>query len=185
MNPSLLDIIIVLTMLVSGVLALTQGFIKEILSLVGWLISFITVILLMPQAGEYLRPFIESEALSDLITISVIFILTLLTWRLFSLLVGRLFKLNSIGYIDRALGFLFGVLRIYILASLIFGIFVQSLEINKRPLYVKSSLIIPIIENSNNFFINIFPELKSFNYQSYNIDNEDLLSEENEDIKFE
>ena len=92
MNPSLLDIIIVLTMLVSGVLALTQGFIKEILSLVGWLISFITVILLMPQAGEYLRPFIESEALSDLITISVIFILTLLTWRLFSLLLGRLFN---------------------------------------------------------------------------------------------
>ena len=31
MDPNLLDIIIILTMFVSGLLALTQGFIKEIL----------------------------------------------------------------------------------------------------------------------------------------------------------
>ena len=33
MDPNLLDIIIILTMLVSGLLALTQGFVKEILPL--------------------------------------------------------------------------------------------------------------------------------------------------------
>ena len=48
MDPNLLDIIIILTMLVSGLLALTQGFVKEILSLMGWIVSFISVILLMP-----------------------------------------------------------------------------------------------------------------------------------------
>ena len=54
MDPNLLDIIIILTMLVSGVLALTQGFVKEILSLIGWVVSFISVILFMPEAGKYL-----------------------------------------------------------------------------------------------------------------------------------
>ena len=44
-------------MLVSGLLALTQGFVKEILSLVGWIVSFVSVILLMPEAGNYLKPF--------------------------------------------------------------------------------------------------------------------------------
>ncbi len=57
MDPNLLDIIIILTMLVSGVLALTQGFVKEILSLIGWIVSFVSVILFMPEAGKYLRPF--------------------------------------------------------------------------------------------------------------------------------
>ena len=57
MDPNLLDIIIILTMLVSGLLALTQGFVKEILSLMGWIVSFVSVILLMPEAGNYLKPF--------------------------------------------------------------------------------------------------------------------------------
>ena len=73
MDPNLLDIIIILTMLVSGLLALTQGFVKEILSLMGWIVSFVSVILLMPEAGNYLEPFFESQAMSNLITISIIF----------------------------------------------------------------------------------------------------------------
>ena len=179
MDPNLLDIIIILTMLVSGVLAFTQGFIREILSLIGWLVSFISVILFMPEAGKYLRPFFQSQALSDLITISVIFITTLLAWRLLSLFIGKLFKFTSIGYIDRTLGFLFGIFRIYILASIIFGIFVQKIEQEKRPLYIQSSYLTKIIESSNKFLFNNFPELENFNYQAY--DNQNILSEEERD----
>ena len=96
MDPNLLDIIIILTMLVSGLLALTQGFVKEILSLMGWIVSFVSVILLMPEAGNYLKPFFESQAISDLITISIIFIVTLLVWRLLCLFIVKLFKFTSI-----------------------------------------------------------------------------------------
>ena len=183
MDPNLLDIIIILTMLVSGVLALTQGFVKEILSLIGWLVSFISVILFMPEAGKYLSPFFESKALSDLITISIIFITTLLVWRFLSLFIVKLFKITSIGYIDRTLGFLFGLLRIYILASIIFGVFIQKIEQEKRPSYIQSSNLTKIIESSNNFLFNNFPELESFNYQSY--DNQNIISEEERDKNIE
>ena len=183
MDPNLLDIIIILTMLVSGVLALTQGFVKEILSLIGWVISFISVTLFMPEAGKYLRPFFESQALSDLITISIIFIITLLVWRFLSLFIVKLFKITSIGYIDRTLGFLFGLLRIYILASIIFGVFIQKIEQEKRPSYIQSSNLTKVIENSNNFLFNNFPELESFNYLSY--DNQNIISEEERDKDIE
>ena len=183
MDPNLLDITIILTMLVSGVLALTQGFIREILSLIGWVISFISVILFMPEAGKYLKPFFESQALSDLITISIIFITTLIAWRLLSLFIGKLFKFTSIGYIDRALGFLFGLLRIYILASIIFGVFIQKIEKEERPLYIQTSYLSKLIEQSNNFLFNNFPELENFNYQSY--DNQNILSEEERDKNIE
>ena len=183
MDPNLLDIIIILTMLVSGVLALTQGFVKEILSLIGWVVSFISVILFMPEAGKYLSPFFESKALSDLITISIIFITTLLVWRFLSLFIVKLFKITSIGYIDRTLGFLFGLLRIYILASIVFGVFIQKIEQEKRPSYIQSSNLSKVIESSNNFLFNNFPELENFNYQSY--DNQNILSEEERDKDIE
>ncbi len=185
MDPNLLDIIIILTMLVSGLLALTQGFIKEILSLVGWIVSFVSVILLMPEAGNYLKPFFESQAMSDLITISIIFIVTLLVWRLLSLFIVKLFKFTSIGYIDRTLGFLFVVLRIYILASIVFAIFIQKIEMERRPSYVQNSSISEVIEDSNILIFNNFPELKSFNYQSYNINTENSLSDQETDKEIE
>ena len=40
MDINWLDIILLSSMLISGLLALTQGFIKEVLSLIGWIISF-------------------------------------------------------------------------------------------------------------------------------------------------
>ena len=101
MDINWLDIILIFSMLVSGLLALTQGFIKEILSLIGWVISFISVTVLMPGAGKFLRPFIESESVSDLITIGLIFLVTLMIWRVASLLIVKLFKVTSISYIDR------------------------------------------------------------------------------------
>ena len=38
---------------------------KEILSLIGWIVSFVSLIVFMPEAGKYLRPLFESQALSD------------------------------------------------------------------------------------------------------------------------
>ena len=59
MDINWLDIVLIFSMLVSGLLALTQGFIKEVLSIVGWIISFIAVTVLMPDAGSFLSPFLE------------------------------------------------------------------------------------------------------------------------------
>lgn len=162
MDINWLDIILLSSMLISGLLALTQGFIKEVLSLIGWIISFISVTILMPEAGKFLRPFIESEALSDLITIALIFIITLMIWRVISLMIIKLFKITSINYIDRILGFIFGILRIYILLLIVFAILILPLEDAERPNYIKFSSVSPVIEKSVNLTLNNIPQLKYY-----------------------
>ena len=162
MDINWLDIILLSSMLISGLLALTQGFIKEVLSLIGWIISFISVTILMPETGKFLRPFIESEALSDLITIALIFIITLMIWRVISLMIIKLFKITSINYIDRILGFIFGILRIYILLLIVFAILILPLEDAERPNYIKFSSVSPVIEKSVNLTLNNIPQLKYY-----------------------
>lgn len=162
MDINWLDIILLSSMLISGLLALTQGFIKEVLSLIGWVISFISVTILMPETGKFLKPFIESEALSDLITIALIFIITLMIWRVISLMIIKLFKITSINYIDRILGFIFGILRIYILILIVFAILILPLEDAERPNYIKFSSVSPIIEKSVNLTLNNIPQLKYY-----------------------
>lgn len=162
MDINWLDIVLIFSMLVSGLLALTQGFIKEVLSIVGWIISFIAVTVLMPDAGSFLSPFLESDSLSNLITIGLIFLITLMLWRIVSLLIVKLFKITSIGYIDRTLGFIFGILRIYVLATLVFAILILPIEKSERPDYIRYSNFSPIIEKSINFSFIHFPQLNYY-----------------------
>jgi len=180
MDINWLDITLILTMLVSGFLALTQGFMKEILSLIGWVISFLAVIILMPEAGRFLRPFIESDSLSDLISIALIFLITLMIWRVFSILIVRLFKITSIGYIDRILGFIFGTFRIYILASIVFIVFILPMDKNERPDYIKSSITSPLIEVSTKFILKNIPSVGNLVLKSQVSSLEILESKENE-----
>ena len=162
MDINWLDIVLIFSMLVSGLLALTQGFIKEALSIVGWIISFIAVTVLMPDAGSFLSPFLESDSLSNLITIGLIFLITLMLWRIVSLLIVKLFKITSIGYIDRTLGFIFGILRIYVLATLVFAILILPIEETERPDYIRYSNFSTIIEKSINFSFIHFPQLNYY-----------------------
>jgi uncharacterized membrane protein required for colicin V production len=83
-------------------------------------------------------------------------------WRVASLLIVKLFKVTSISYIDRILGFVFGVFRIYILASIIFAVLVLPIDNLDRPNYVKSSNISPIIEKSTNILLKNIPQLKYY-----------------------
>jgi membrane protein required for colicin V production len=179
MDINWLDIILLSSMLISGLLALTQGFIKETLSLIGWIISFISVTILMPEAGKFLKPFIDSESLSDLITIALIFIVTLLIWRVISLMIIKLLKITSINYIDRILGFIFGVLRVYILLLIAFAILILPLESTDRPDYIKVSNISPIIEKSVNLTLNNIPQLKYYISRGQETSSEIINPEEN------
>ena len=72
------------------------------------------------------------------------------------------FKITSINYIDRILGFIFGILRIYILLLIVFAILILPLEDAERPNYIKLSSVSPVIEKSVNLTLNNIPQLKYY-----------------------
>ena len=74
----------------------------------------------------------------------------------------KLFKVTSINYIDRILGFIFGILRVYILLLITFAILILPLDNADRPNYIKSSFVSPIIEKSVNLILNNIPQLKYY-----------------------
>ncbi|MEE3295531.1 MAG: CvpA family protein [Pseudomonadota bacterium] len=147
MENNIIDIILIISMLLSGIFALTQGFIKEVLSLFGWVVAFINLKIFMPESTQYVSVFIENKPLANLITISIIFVSTLILWRIFSIPLEKLFKKTSIGYIDRFLGFIFGIFRIFLIVGIVYMVIVLPIEKENRPNYLQESKISPFIEN--------------------------------------
>ena len=148
------DIIILIIILISGFFAFFRGFSLELLSITGWVISFLGSYLygnnLINIANKYIDNILVSSILSYVIIFIVIFsVFTFLT-RKFSFFI----KESYLGILDKSLGFFFGLLRGYILIGLSFFAFDYFYQGEKIE-FIENSKIVPIIKISNNSILKL------------------------------
>lgn len=118
------DIFCLIIIMASALLSLKAGLLKNLLNLAKW-IALITV---LKYSFGYLRiPFKEALNLSPtLIDITIfisVFIISYVTFTLINRLIIGLISSDRSGAIDRLFGFLFGIVRGYIIVVIIFSIF--------------------------------------------------------------
>ena len=147
MDNNIIDLILIFSMIISGSLALFQGFFKEFLALLGWVAAFINIRIFMPLISAPLGQIINNNSLRDIIAISLIFVISLLIWRIISIPILKIFKSSSISYLDKALGFIFGILRIIVLACILYIYTLLPNEKDTFPEIAKNSKLLPFIEN--------------------------------------
>ncbi len=148
------DIIILIIILISGFFAFFRGFSLELLSITGWVISFLGSYLygnnLINIANKYIDNILVSSILSYVIIFIVIFsVFTFLT-RKFSFFI----KESYLGILDKSLGFFFGLLRGYILIGLSFFAFDYFYQGEKIE-FIENSKIVPVIKISNNSILKL------------------------------
>lgn len=105
------DIVIVVILLVSLLIGLRRGFIRETLSLLSWIAALWAAYLYATPAGEFLRDTIASPALRTLAAAAAIFVGALFALSLLGHWLSRLLSVSGISGVDRSLGMLFGILR--------------------------------------------------------------------------
>ena len=184
MENNIIDIVLIIFMLLSGILALSQGFIREIISLLGWVVAFINLKIFMPESTQYVSVFIENKPLANLITISIIFVSTLILWRIFSIPLEKLFKKTSIGYIDRFLGFIFGIFRIFLIVGIVYMVIILPIEKENRPNYINASKASPIIESLAIFLRKNLQIIDISLDQDFKKKNDEPLDEQIEKLQF-
>ncbi|MFL2661295.1 MAG: CvpA family protein [Alphaproteobacteria bacterium] len=148
------DLIILVIILVSGFFAFFRGFSLELLSITGWVISFLGSYLygnnLINIANKYINNILISTTLSYVVIFVIIFsIFTFLT-RKFSFFI----KKSYLGILDKSLGFIFGLLRGYVLVGLSFFAFDYFYQ-GKRIDFIEKSKIIPVIKITNNSILRL------------------------------
>ena len=117
---NLFDLLVILFILASAFFAFSRGFFQEIFSLFSWSGALLISYFYSKYLIDYVDKILNNPTLSNLITYLVIFIVSLFLLSFISKKISGLIKYSSVGMIDRSLGFLFGVIRGYILLCLIF-----------------------------------------------------------------
>lgn len=105
--------------LVSIVLSIIRGFVRETLSIAGWIIAFIAAGAYASHFEQFLPPEIIGETLRFSIAFVLAFLSVLLITALITMLLTALIKGIGLGFIDRLLGSVFGFLRALIIVMVI------------------------------------------------------------------
>ncbi len=111
MPITLLDILLLVVMLVSGLLAMIRGFMREILSIGAWGIAALVTLYTFARALPIAQGYFSSNTVATGVTIGSIFLLTLLLVSIVTVRISDMILDSRVGALDRTLGFLFGLGR--------------------------------------------------------------------------
>lgn len=103
---------------ISAILAYARGFIREVMSIAGWVAAAVVAFIFAPNAlpliseipvlGDFIG---ESRELGILAAFAIVFVVALVIVSIFTPLFSTVVQRSALGGLDAGLGFLFGVAR--------------------------------------------------------------------------
>ena len=124
MPVTLLDIVLIVVMLVSGLLAMIRGFMREVLSIASWAAAAVVTLYAFPRLLPQAKQYFTSDLVATGVVIGGVFLGTLIMVSIFTIKISDMVLDSRVGALDRTLGFLFGLARglvIVVVAFLFFA----------------------------------------------------------------
>jgi membrane protein required for colicin V production len=145
MPITLLDIILIVVMLVSALLAMVRGFMREVLSITAWILAAGATLFsygkLLPLAKQYFN----NDIVAAVAVVGGVFLVTLLVVSVLTIRVSDMVLDSRVGALDRTLGFLFGLGRGLIIVVIAYMFFDWLVPDRSKPdwvLHAKSKVVL-------------------------------------------
>lgn len=106
-----LDYAVIGVFAASLVVGALRGLVREVLSILGWVIAFLAANLLAGPLGPLMPQAIPSPELRVAAAFVAVFVASLIVTTLLGLLLTKIVKAVGLGGVDRTLGALFGIAR--------------------------------------------------------------------------
>lgn len=116
------DIGIILIIFASSVISVFRGFIKELVSVVTWVLAIVVTLMFTERLAGQLARLFDNADVRSLIAAFILFFATLFVGALVSYLLSRFVKIAQLTVPDRLLGAIFGVVRGFLIVSVIVSV---------------------------------------------------------------
>src|SRR5215831_181141 len=146
MPITLLDVILLGVMLISGLLALIRGFMREVLSIAGWIAAAAATLWAFARLKPYAQQYFNSDIVASAVTAAGVFLGTLIIVSVFTVRISDKVLDSRIGALDRTLGFLFGLARGLIIVVVAFVFFDWLVPAKSQPEAVTSARSLQVLQ---------------------------------------
>jgi membrane protein required for colicin V production len=155
-NP--FDLAVLAVVLLSALIALWRGFVKEVLSLAAWAGAALVALWGFAYARPYARAFIDSQLLADAVAGIALFVVSLLIFAMIAHGIAALVRRSSaLSAVDRSLGFAFGIARGGLLLGLGWLALAWAIPVEKQPTWLHESRTRPAVEWVADFLVGLAP----------------------------
>ncbi|MBN9021224.1 MAG: CvpA family protein [Rhizobiales bacterium] len=155
MPVTVLDIIVVAVVLISAVLAMVRGFVREVLSVASWVVAAGAAYLLYPHVLPLVQPYFDSKTLATIVSAAAIFFVALIIASYITMKISDFVIDSRIGAVDRVLGFAFGALRGVLL--MIVALWFFNFLVNAPPPWVANARTMPLLVSGGDWLIGMLP----------------------------
>jgi len=112
-----IDFVIIGVIFISCFISLIRGFVREALSLTGWIVSFLIAWRLHGSFSTFLHDSISNLNLRLIVAFFTLFTVSMVMFAIVNFFAGKLVQRTGLSGADRAIGVLFGFLRGIVLVS--------------------------------------------------------------------
>ncbi|MDE1174696.1 MAG: CvpA family protein [Parvibaculaceae bacterium] len=154
------DLILLVIILISGVLAMTRGFTSEVLSILAWVVAAIVALKFYPLLTPYLHGLVTPEWLASVAAAAGLFIVVFIAVSMLSFRWNR--HVHAIhrhaGLLDRTFGFIFGIARGVLIVSIGYLFFTWLVpNQQERPEWLTQSKFTPLLEQVSTALFSLAP----------------------------
>lgn len=158
MPITILDLVLLGVMLISGLLAMVRGFMREILSIAAWgaaaLVTLYTFSKLLPTAKTYFN----NDTVAAVVVVAGVFIGTLIVVSIVTVRISDMILDSRIGALDRTLGFLFGLARGLLIVVVAYEFFVFFTVDKQRPDWVVNAKSRAMLDGTGDWLKGLLPD---------------------------
>jgi membrane protein required for colicin V production len=116
---TLVDLAVIALVGLSVAFALWRGAVREVLSLVSWVVAFLVAKLFAPSVAIWFAPLSDYETVRVVAAWIIVFIAALVLVSMLAILISGTLKSIGLGFTDRLLGALFGLARGVLIVTLL------------------------------------------------------------------
>jgi membrane protein required for colicin V production len=151
-----IDISILVLLLLSTLIAVVRGFVKEAISLATWVAAFFISMSFSPKLVTILPEVISAPLLRQGVAWFLLFLATMIVGGLISFIISSMVDKTGLSHTDRALGTLFGLARgvVIICVLVLLGAY---MELPKTDWWMQAKLL-PYFQSLTEWTVALMPD---------------------------
>jgi len=158
MPITLLDIFLLVVMMVSGLLAMIRGFMREVLSIAAWVAAAGATLYFFNKLVPYAQQYFNNEMVAKASVVGGVFLLTLIVVSVITVRISDMVLDSRIGALDRTLGFLFGLARGLVIVVVAFLFFTWLVPEKSQPEWVKTAKSRVVLQGTGQWIMSMLPD---------------------------
>jgi len=158
MPITLLDIVLLVVMLISGLLAMIRGFMREVLSIAAWGVAALATLYAYSRLLPTVKQYVNSDIVAAAITVIGVFLVTLLVISIITVRISDMILDSRVGALDRTMGFLFGLGRGLVIMVVAYLFFAWLVPDRSQPDWVKSAKSKVVLQSTGQWLVSMLPE---------------------------